>query len=193
MTTPPLPGRSALQQRVATVILDAAAHVFAAGGESSMNEIAETAGVGRATLYRYFPNRHALWDEVAVVAVARVGERLQQARLDGVAMEEGLRRAIRALVEVGDYFIVLTQERARPSSARLDPAISVPLDQLFDRGQSAGFIRPDMTTAWLTDALVSQVVTTLAASPTLGREDMVTAIASFVLDGARARCGESRS
>jgi TetR/AcrR family transcriptional regulator, mexCD-oprJ operon repressor len=172
---------------VAAVILDAAAHVFANGGESSMNEIAETAGVGRATLYRYFPNRQALWDEVAVDAVSKVGERLQQARLDGVAIEEGLRRAIRALVEVGDYFVVITRARADPSSPRLDTAISVPLDQLFDRGQSTGFIRTDLDSAWLTDALVSQVVTALSAPPTLGREDVVSAIASFFLDGARAR------
>ena len=123
MTTPPLPGRSALQQRVATVILDAAAHVFAAGGESSMNEIAETAGVGRATLYRYFPNRQALWDEVAVVAVARISKQLQRERArtggdggEGYEGDPGLRRRI------GDCFIVLTQGGApSPPSPALEP------------------------------------------------------------------------
>ncbi len=185
--------RSALQQRVADAIIDSAAHVFAIGGaETNMNEIAETAGVGRATLYRYFPNRHALLVEVADVAAGAVGERLAAARLDGVSVEEGVRRAARALVDVGDYFIVLARRQMQAGPDRLMPTLSAPLRAMFERGQSTGSIRADLSSAWLADALVSLVVSTLSEQPALGPDDTVAAITTFFLDGCRARNNDSR-
>ena len=94
--------RPALQQRVAEAILDGAARLFASEGDhASMNEVAEAAGVARATVYRYFPNREALLDELAQTAVRDVDMRLASARIDAVPPEEGVERAVRALV---DYF-----------------------------------------------------------------------------------------
>src|ERR671934_831261 len=63
--------RQALQERVAAAILEAAARLLATGGEqASMNDVAAAAGVARATLYRYFPSRQVLLDELAQLAVA---------------------------------------------------------------------------------------------------------------------------
>src|ERR671926_779295 len=106
---PPNP-RQALQERVAAAILEAAARVLAVGGEqASMNDVAAAAGVARATLYRYFPSRQALLDELGRRALADASGRLESARVDQVGLEEGVARAVRALVELGEAFIVLAR------------------------------------------------------------------------------------
>ncbi len=61
---------TAIHDRVAAAILDATADLLAEGGESpSMNDVAEAAGVARATLYRYFPTRERLLQALASAAL----------------------------------------------------------------------------------------------------------------------------
>ena len=180
--------RPALQQRVATAIVEAAARVLAARGEqASIGDVAAEAGVARATLYRYFPNRAALLEEVARVAVTEAGERLRSARVDEVGVREGVARAVRALLDVGDAFAVLARERVRPDPQQLDELVTAPLRRLVERGQTSGELRDDVPATWLSDTLVALVVAVLGARPALGLEDTAAAIASLYLDGSRAR------
>lgn len=61
-------------------IVDAAREVFAAAGtDAPLDEIARTAGVGNATLYRHFPDRAALLTAVLRTVTDRVTERAQRA------------------------------------------------------------------------------------------------------------------
>ena len=180
--------RPALQQRVAAAILDGAAEIFALQGEqASMNDVAEAAGVARATVYRYFPNREALLAELALVAVNDVAARLASARIDEVAPEEGVTRAVRALVDVGDWFVLLARERRRSDPERFERQLTEPIRRLFERGQASGDIRQDITSARLTESLIGLIIGVLTSRPPLGREDMIATITSLFLDGARAR------
>lgn len=177
--------RQALQQRVGAAILDGAAQVLAAHGEkASMSAVAAAAGVARATVYRYFPNREALLAELANLAVSRADAALGSARLDEVPAHEGVRRAVRALVEVGDPFVAVAQERARPDPDDFERRLAAPLRRVFERGQATGEIRPDVPSAWLTESLVGLVVSVLGARPTLGREDTIASITTLFLYGA---------
>jgi TetR/AcrR family transcriptional regulator, mexCD-oprJ operon repressor len=183
----PAPRRT-LQQRVAAAILDGAAQLFAVQGErASMNDVAEAAGVARATVYRYFPNRETLLDELARTAVSDVEARLASARIDTVPPEEGVARAVRALVDGGDLFVILARERLRSDPERFERGLIRPLRQLFERGQAGGDVRDDITSARLTASLVGLVVGVLTSMPALGREDMTATITGVFLEGARAR------
>ena len=188
--TPLAPSRrpKALQERVAGAILEAAARVLAVRGEqASMNDVATEAGVARATLYRYFPSRQALLDELGRIAADDAGRRLAAARIEEVAAEEGVRRAVRALVEVGDSFVVVARERVQPDPEQFEQSVAGPLRRLFERGQSGGQIRGDIPSSWLADSLVGLVVSVLPSRPALGREDTIAAVAALFLEGVRGR------
>jgi TetR/AcrR family transcriptional regulator, mexCD-oprJ operon repressor len=180
--------RQTLQQRVSAAILDGAAQIFAIHGEqASMNDVAEAAGVARATVYRYFPSRETLLDELAKAAVDDVGRRLESARIDAVAPEEGIARAVRALVDVGDPFVLLARRRLRSDPEGFDRTLTQPLRDLFDRAQADGDIRDDIASARLTESLIGLIVGVLTSSPPLGREDVTATVTGLFLDGARAR------
>lgn len=177
--------RQALQQRIAGAIVEAAARILARGGDrTSMHDVAAEAGVARATLYRYFPSRQALVEEVGRRAATDAGTRLSSARLDEVPVEEGVARAIRALVEVGDFFIVLARERVRPDPDVFESSLGTPLRGLVERGQETGSIRDDVPSSWLTESLVGLVVSVLSVSPSMGREDTIAITKSLFLEGA---------
>src|SRR5689334_18300289 len=124
--------RPGLRERVAAAIIEAAAAVLAERGDTaSMSDVATAAGVARATVYRYFPNREALLEALGTVAVQEAGQGLTAARLDAVAIEEAFTRAVRALVQVGDYFVVLARERARIAPDEFDRHVGGELSALL--------------------------------------------------------------
>jgi TetR/AcrR family transcriptional regulator, mexCD-oprJ operon repressor len=177
--------RQALQERVASTIVDAAAHVLVARGEASMSDVAVAAGVARTTVYRYFPNRQSLLDELASSAVRGAGDRLASARIGEIPVLDGISRAIRALIEVGDGLIVLARERPRADGEQFERHVAGPIRALVERGQSSGEIREDIPSAWLTDALIGIVVNVLSSPLQRGREDTVAAITSMYTRGAQ--------
>jgi TetR/AcrR family transcriptional regulator, mexCD-oprJ operon repressor len=179
--------RQALQERVAAAIIAAAARALAEHGEqASMADVATAAGVARATVYRYFPSREALLANVADLAVADAGARLASARIGEVPPDEGVSRAVRALTDAGDPFIVIVRERVRPNPEEFEDAVARPLRQLFESGQRSGAFRDDISTSWLVEALIGLTASVLSATPRLGREDTTAAITSLFLEGARA-------
>ena len=110
-------------------ILEAAAGVLAGSDGASMGDVAAAAGISRGTLYRYFPNRESLLLALEAAANEEARVRLAEASLDRVPVDEGLARATRALVAVGEHFIVLLRERRPP-----EPSFAPPLVALLTRG-----------------------------------------------------------
>ena len=134
--------RPALRERVATAIVEAAAGVLANRGDhASMSDVATAAGVARATVYRYFPNREALLEALGRLALEDVGDRLDAARLDEVDVADALERSVRALVTVGDGFVVVARDRGRPANAAFEDRIAAPVRDLLARGQRDERIR----------------------------------------------------
>jgi TetR/AcrR family transcriptional regulator, mexCD-oprJ operon repressor len=175
-----------LRARVSAAILEAAAAVHAERGEqASMADVAAAAGMARATVYRYFPNREALFEALGRLAVEEAGERLRAGRLEEVAVPEAFERAVRALVAVGDSFVVVSRESARPDPAEFERRVASPLRELIERAQSLGEVRDDLPASWLMESLIGIVVSGLQTRPSLGVDDTVAGITSLFLNGAR--------
>lgn len=163
-------------------ILHATARALADGAGGSMSEIAAAAGVSRGTLYRYFPTRDSLLTALEVAATAEAERGLAEANLDGVPVEEGLARATRALVAVGEHYIVLLRERRPP-----EPSFAVPLLGLIRRGVDSGELRSDVPVPVLVEALLVLVGVCVRSGTASGlhSEDISASALSLFLAGAR--------
>ncbi len=157
-------------------ILAAAASVLAARQGASMAEVAAAAGIARGTLYRHFPTRESLLRALEGAANEEAGRRLAEANLDGVPVDEALARVVRALVAVGEDFIVLLRERRPP-----EPGFAGPLVALIERGRATGEIRSDAP-GYDPGGVDARPHWSLRSDRTRGRDR----IGGHQLDGARA-------
>ncbi|HYT52565.1 MAG TPA: TetR family transcriptional regulator [Gaiellaceae bacterium] len=163
-------------------ILAAAASVLAARQGASMAEIAAAAGIARGTLYRHFPTRESLLRALETAANEEAGRRLAEANLEQVPVDEALARLVRALVAVGEDFIVLLRERRPP-----EPGFAAPLVALIERGRANGEIRGDVPVATLVESLLVLIGACVRTGRAvgMGSEDMSSTALRLFLTGAR--------
>ncbi|MFC5751097.1 TetR/AcrR family transcriptional regulator [Actinomadura rugatobispora] len=177
----------ALRDHVATGLLETAAAVLAERGESaSMTDIAEAAGVARATLYRYFPNREALRQALYDAAFADLTARVADAGLDTATVPEGLARLTRAFVGAAGKWRALELFHKTPGDARkLDRELIEPMRGLFERGAAEGSFRGDVSVATMIEiyvALLEGAVSRVIRGR-LGVEEASSAITAIFLNG----------
>src|SRR5438874_2107056 len=138
----PAAGGVPRHDRTAAAILDAAAHALSEHGQSAnMADVAAAAGVSRATLYRYYPDREALLDALASHALADAATRLADAGLERAAVEEAIERIVRALIAVGDRYAVIVREHVKFDPAEAERLLGEPMRAVFVRGIDSGLFR----------------------------------------------------
>jgi TetR/AcrR family transcriptional repressor of mexCD-oprJ operon len=168
----------------AAAIAQAAAQLVARHQDPTVGAVAQATGVARGTIYRYFPTRQALLTAVLDQALLEADRRLTQANLAAVPVPEGLARAVRALVALGDDYLVLVDQRLLTGG---DIPPFSPVEALLDRGRQGGDLRSDLPLECQVQALYALVQACLRASEpvALGPEDISATVLRLFLEGSK--------
>lgn len=159
---------------------------------ASMAQIADACGLVRATLYRHFASREHLIRAIQAQAMEAAARALADAGLDGDGGGRSLRRAIAALVGVGDRYRLLAREAALdPGMLQRQPEVAGRLLELVRNAQRAGELRDDLPPEWMVQALAALLTLALRgmADQGLSREEAAERVAATLLDGVASRRG----
>jgi TetR/AcrR family transcriptional repressor of mexCD-oprJ operon len=152
------PAKRADARRNVAAILDAAVSCLSRNPDASVAEIAQTAGVGRVTLYGHFPSRAELVDAVMTRAIEEGHLSLDAVELDGDP-REALDRLVRSSWQLVFQFrsiLVAAQANLPPGRIRdLHAGPAQRVEDLVARGQAEGVFRTDLPTSWLVSTVHS--------------------------------------
>lgn len=128
------------------------------GGESRrpLQEVAKAAGVDRATLYRHFPTRAALFQTVAPPAFDEIGG-LRRPAHRGTRLA-GAHSLIEPFIGLGNrYAFVVTHATAATQDRAVDVALSESLEALIIRAQQQREIDPGYHPAYVAGMYTSVI------------------------------------
>ncbi|WP_232666013.1 TetR/AcrR family transcriptional regulator [Pseudonocardia sp. TRM90224] len=170
-------------------IIEAAREVFMALGHSApLDQIAERAGVGNATLYRRFPSRDALVRRVAIDNMELACSHATAALAEEPDAWAALERFVRTIVEREIVALLpILGPHVEPGSDFDEAlrAVRTTLGQLLDAARAEGTLRPDVEAG----DLVLILATVTRPLPELPAE-LTAAVrrrhVALLLDGLRA-------
>jgi AcrR family transcriptional regulator len=187
------PPDAELQERRRAEILDAATAVFSERGfaAADVQEIADTTGIGKGTVYRYFPSK----DELFLAAVDHGMRRLKTAVDAAVAgarqplerIAEGVRAYLTFFDENPEIVELLIQERghfrnrAKPTYFVHRDANMGPWQELFRQLINDGIVR-DISVDLIADFISDLVYGTMFTNHFAGRKKSLANQSQDILD-----------
>jgi AcrR family transcriptional regulator len=137
-------------------LLDAAVATLAANPGASLQEIADAAGISRATLHRRFASRDELIlaiSEWAIVQLEGINDSVEASGARGrAAIEALLERAILLAPKIGFLISEHSLESNEEFMGRVDTA-QQHWHRMIEDGQRLGEIRIDLPARWIADAI----------------------------------------
>ncbi len=135
-------------------ILEAAFQVFGRDPTASLADIAEHAGVGRATLHRHFKGRDDLMVALAHTAMRELDEAVDAATENAPTYTEALRITLAAVIPLADRQWFLSREPVEH-----DPEVMAgyqrqlqELTDAIDQAKAEGGFSANIPTSWIVQA-----------------------------------------
>lgn len=150
------------QQRTKEKMLSLAMYILAKNPKASLNEIAEAAEVGRATLFRYFKSRNQLLHELVVEADDKLEKATRPIIEKKLSARDTLEEFIRVLVPLGASFHFLNSEQISSEDSGIADLYRnqlLRLKELSQRLKSEGIVAPDIPLAWIAAVLDNLIYT----------------------------------
>ena len=147
-------------ERTRQLILDTAAQELSRGRQVTLNDIAEAAGIGRATLHRHFKSRDDLMIELTKTALKETDEACKPAMESASNAREALENMFEAIIPLGFRYSFLSQEMSVMSDPVIKAAYAEQLkaiDQMVEGLKTEGYIAPDVPNAWITHTIDSLI------------------------------------
>jgi TetR/AcrR family transcriptional regulator, cholesterol catabolism regulator len=188
-------------------ILEVAREQFLRLGFSpvTMDDIASAAGLGKATLYRYFPGKERLFREVILgqlVEVERgIDDRIRSRDRDFVEKLAGILSFMGLELAKLGGLITLDMQRNAPAvwkefEAFRRQRIFAKLKQIFEEGRASGVFRDDVNQdflIYLYAAIIQEVMTPATLVPfSLSFAEAFEIIITILLEGALTDKARSR-
>lgn len=179
-------------------ILGAAQRLLNAEPSASMADLAAAAGVGRATVHRYFSTREALLHELGVRSLDRWETSLGQAGVesaiaagDPAGLDACIRDLLRRYLADCDEFgftLVDPYVTSAPDLVERSTGLEAREAGLFVAAQAAGVLRPGISSRWISHAVYGLLIAARSAitAGAVARRDLDDYFISTFLDGMRA-------
>lgn len=132
-------------------LLDAATFLLAKNPGTSLSEIAQVAGVGRATLHRHFPTRDELVREIALESLRETNAASAHIRIQKANPKATLKEMLDAVIPHGDRYHFLNKEGGRAPDEEVTEGYRAQLkwlERLVKALKAKGDIDPEVPTAW---------------------------------------------
>ncbi|MDX2542389.1 TetR/AcrR family transcriptional regulator [Streptomyces sp. WI04-05B] len=188
MAQPPAGLRADARRNYERLLAEARSTFAEHGTDASLEDVARRAGVGIGTLYRHFPNRHALMSAVFEDSVSDLLARSRELLTDPepcVALVTWLREIV---THAGEYrglarALMTVSYDADSDLARCSNPMRSAGAALLTRAQQAGTLRADVS---IGDLLQLTNAIALAAEATPDDPDLADRLLTLTLRGVKA-------
>lgn len=146
--------RNSIRPSTRNAILEAAFILFAQRNDVSLADIAQKAGVGRATLHRHFSGRDDLIRALSIAALKEMDAAVETACAAASTAAQALRLSLETLIPLGNRYRFLLQEPAGDNEEvrRLMQAQALETRALLQDAQSEGALPRSVPPDWLARA-----------------------------------------
>lgn len=169
-------------------ILESATELLSLRPTATLQEIADYANIGIATLHRHFSSREALLNELAINAIHLVENALQDMSFQPEEMEKALEELFLRLIPLGDkiYFLAYAASVDEdPRVSEKESQLKKPLADAIENWKQAGLLNPSIPVQWMVTVIYNLLfgIWQEIHSGNLAKNDAARLLLTTVLQG----------